>query len=84
MTTFTDMPLGVYWENLELYDEQFVVGRVAITLAGDQLGWMADPYWDEDMQFFDTEGEAKAWLLTMYRMGGANEPIKRRIRATQR
>jgi hypothetical protein len=45
---------------------------------------MADPYWNEDMHFFDTEEEAKAWLVTMYRMGGANEPIKRRIRATQR
>lgn len=78
MTTFTDMPLGVYWEDFELYDETFVVGRVARTLAGASEGWMADPYWNEQMHFFDTQEEAKAWLVAMYKMGGANEPKQRR------
>lgn len=77
-TPFTDMPLGVYWEDCELYDETFVVGRVARTLAGAAEGWMADPYWNEQMHFFDTQEEAKAWLVAMYKMGGANEPKQRR------
>lgn len=81
MTIFTDMELPVHWENNNLYDDMYIVGQVTRTLAGDQLGWMADPYWNEDMHFFNTEEEAKAWLLTMYKMGGANEPrIRRRTR----
>ena len=83
-TPFTDMPTGVHWYENELFDDQHKVGRVTRTLAGVDDGWMADPYWDEQMHFFTTKDEAKAWLVTMYRMGGANEPIKRRIRATQR
>ena len=83
-TPFTDVKLPVHWEHNILYDDMYVVGRVTRTLAGEHLGWVADPYWDEEMQFFETENEAKAWLLAMYKMGGANEPIKRRIRATQR
>jgi hypothetical protein len=77
MTRFTDLPMGIYWEERELYDEQFLLGRVTRTLAGDQLGWMADPFWNEDMHFFDTEEEAKSLLVTMYRMGGRHEPKQR-------
>jgi hypothetical protein len=81
MTTFTDMKLPVHWEDNQLYDDMYVVGQVTRTLAGDQLGWMADPYWNEEMHFFNTEEEAKAWLITMYRMGGQHEPKqKRRVR----
>jgi hypothetical protein len=84
MTTFTDMELPVHWEDHQLYDDMYVVGQVTRTLAGTELGWMADPYWNEDMHFFDTEEEAKAWLLTMYRMGGrinyGNLKGKRRVR----
>jgi hypothetical protein len=84
MTTFDDGELPVHWEDNNLYDDMYIVGRVTRTLAGEELGFMADPYWNEDMHFFNTEEEAKAWLVAMYKMGGANEPIKRRIRATQR
>lgn len=67
---FHDDSLGVHWSNNELYDDNYKVGRVTRTLAGDQLGWMADPYWNEEMQFFATEEEAKSWLLIIYRMEG--------------
>lgn len=83
-TPFTDMQLPVHWDNNKLYDDMYVVGTVTRTLMHELSCWTADPYWDEDMQFFDTEEEAKAWLVAMYKMGGANEPIRRRIRATQR
>lgn len=69
-TPFTDVPTGVHWYEKELFDDQYKVGRVTRTLAGEHLGWVADPYWDEAMQFFATEEEAKAWLVAMYRMGG--------------
>jgi hypothetical protein len=81
MTTFDDVELPVHWENNILYDDMYVVGRVTRTLAGEELGYMADPYWNEEMHFFDTEEEARAWLVAMYKMGGANEPkAKRRVR----
>jgi hypothetical protein len=81
---FTDIELSVHWVDNKLYDDMYVVGTVTRTLAHAQSCWTADPFWDEDMQFFDTEEEAKSWLVVMYKMGGANEPIKRRIRATKR
>ena len=75
------MKLPVHWEDNQLYDDMYVVGRVTRTLAGAQLGWMADPYWNEEMHFFDAEDEAKAWLVTMYRIGGQLESKqKRRVR----
>lgn len=77
-TPFTDMELPVHWDNNKLYDDMYMVGTVTRTLAGDQHGWTADPYWNEDMQFFDTQEEAKAWLVAMYKMGGQNEPKRRR------
>jgi len=76
-TPFTDIPLNVHWHGLELFDEDYRVGRV------DQIWsrWAACPYWNEQEQQFDTQEEAKAWLLAMYKMGGANEPkTKRRVR----
>lgn len=79
-TPFSDMAMPVHWDEGELYDDMYKVGRVARTLAGDQQRWMADPYWNEEMQFFNTEEEAKAWLLAMYKMGGANERPKQRQR----
>lgn len=80
-TPFSDMAMPVHWDENQLYDDMYVVGRVTRTLAGDKHGWMADPYWNEEMRFFTAEEEAKAWLLAMYKMGGANEPKqKRRVR----
>ncbi len=77
MTTFTDMLIGVHWYEKELFDERERVGRVTRTLAGEHLGWVADPYWDEPMQFFDNEDEAKAWLVAMYRMEGSAKDERR-------
>ena len=76
---FIDSSLGIHWYNNELYDDNYKVGRATRTLAGEHLGWVADPYWNEEMHFFATEEEAKAWLLTMYKMGGSayvNEKFK--------
>jgi hypothetical protein len=78
---FQDMAMPVHWDDGELFDDMYKVGRVVRTLAGDQLGWMADPYWNEDQHFFDTEEEAKAWLTAMYKMGDGNgAKLKRRVR----
>lgn len=68
-TPFTDMELPIHWENDQLYDDKYAVGRVVHTLAGEQLGWMADPFWSEDPQFFDLQEEAQAWLVAVYQMG---------------
>lgn len=76
---FRNEPSGIHWVDNELYDDNYKVGRATRTLAGDQLGWVADPYWNEEMHFFATEDEAKAWLLSMYKMGGSayvNEKFK--------
>jgi len=76
---FHDKPQGIHWADNELYDDNYKVGRTTRTLAGEHLGWVADPYWDEEMHFFATEEEAKAWLLSMYKMGGSayvNEKFK--------
>jgi len=77
-TPFTDMELPIHWDDNKLYDDMYMVGTVTRTLMHDQLCFCADPYWNEEMRFFDTEEEAKAWLLAMYRIGGANEPRIRR------
>lgn len=69
MTTFTDIELDVHWYHQQLYDDQYAVGRVTRTLAGEHLGWIADPFWHEDQQLFNTEDEAKAWLVAVYQMG---------------
>lgn len=77
-TPFTDMQLPVHWDNNQLFDDMYAVGRVTRTLMHDQLCWSADPFWNERMHIFDTEEEAKAWLVAMYKMGGANEPKRHR------
>lgn len=77
---FTDVELPVHWDNNKLYDDMYMVGTVTRTLAHDRSCWTAEPYWDEAMQFFDKEEEAKAWLVAMYKMGGKDEPKKQRRR----
>ena len=64
------MTENMQWICNELFDKEERVGRAVRTLAGDNLGWVADPYWGEQIHFFNTEEEAKSWLLTTYRMEG--------------
>lgn len=66
---FPDTALDIHWYHDQLYDDKYAVGRVARTLAGEYLGWLADPFWHEDQQFFNTQDEAKAWLVAVYQMG---------------
>lgn len=73
-TPFTDIPLNVHWHGKDLYDDEYKVASVFQTLGR----WEAIPHWDEQEQEFETEEEAKAWLVAMYKMGGCNEPRKRR------
>jgi hypothetical protein len=74
MTTFTDKPLGIHWEDNSLYDDMYAVGHVVRTLAGNECGWAARPNWDKRFQIFATQEEAKAWMLVMYRMEGNTFP----------
>lgn len=79
-TPFTDISLDLHWYSDTLYDEDYAVGKV-----GRGFGvWEAIPYWNEEEQIFETEEEARAWLVAMYRMGGQGESIRHRVRATQR
>lgn len=55
---------GVHWEGINLYDDEYRVGRVVIDKPSY---WVADPFWVEDVQYFETQTEAKAWLITVYR-----------------
>jgi hypothetical protein len=75
---FQDEPFGVHWDNNGLFHDGYCVGRVVNTLAGKDLCWMAEPYWQEEAHFFDTYEEARSWLVAMYKMGGADEPTTRR------
>ena len=80
-TPFTDIPLNVHWHNSDLYDEDYKVGYVTV-FPREQVGganWQAHPFWNEEPHWFATQEEAKAWLVAMYKMGGANEP-KQRVR----
>jgi len=73
-TPFTDIPLNVHWHGATLYDNDYAVGNI-----GTGFGrYEAFPYWNEEPQYFDTQEEAKAWLVAMYKMGGANEPRRTR------
>lgn len=47
-----------------LMDGDFRVGRIQFLVTG----WQAVPLWYEMSQLFETEEEAKSWLLMMYRM----------------
>lgn len=73
-TPFTDRPLGLHWYGRDLYDDEYRVGRIDVAFAQ----WHACPYWNEEDKEFDTEEEARAWLVAMYKMGGQNEPRKHR------
>lgn len=68
-TPFRDEPLNVHWYNKDLYDNEYKVGVIDHSFGG----WLARPFWNEDEQEFKTEEEARAWLLAMYKMGGAND-----------
>lgn len=78
LNPFEDSSLGVHWDRDLLCDEGYKVGHVLKIPAGDELNWRAEPYWNLEPHFFDTREEAKAWLVAMYKMGGANEPKRRR------
>lgn len=74
-TPFTDIPLNVHWHNDgDLFDNDYAVGHVRQSFGA----WLAMPFWNEQEQYFDTQEEAKAWLVAMYKMGGANEPRRTR------
>lgn len=73
-TPFKDEALDVHWYNKDLYDDEYKVGTVNATFGK----WRAQPYWNEEEQEFNSEEEAKAWLVAMYKMGGANEPKRYR------
>ena len=77
---FKDQKLGVHWYNSDLYDEDYKVGYVTV-FPREQVGganWQAHAFWNEAPQWFATQEEAKAWLLTMYRLGGGNAVRPRR------
>jgi hypothetical protein len=44
--------------------EDYSLGEVSFVVTA----WEAKPYWYEQSQLFKTEEEAKAWLVTMYRL----------------
>ena len=69
---FPDTTLGVHWNvrkyGEELWDEGTLVGVVKPAFCG---GYWVEPYWHSDNAIkdaLDTEEEAKAYLLTIYRM----------------
>ena len=69
---FPDTNLGVHWNvrkyGEELWDEGTLVGVVKPAFGG---GYWVEPYWHSEnaiKETLDTEEEAKAYLLTIYRM----------------
>lgn len=48
----------------KLMDGNYTVGRVEFLVTA----WQARPLWYEMSQLFNSEEEAKSWLLMMYRM----------------
>ena len=69
---FPDTNLGVHWNvrknGEELWDEGTLVGVIKPAFGG---GYWVEPYWHSDNAIkdaLDTEEEAKAYLLTIYRM----------------
>lgn len=77
-TPFKDDPVGVHWMKegaVEvLWDDNYRVAYVA--KAFDT--YRAEPYWAEETHFFKTQEEAKAWLVTMYRLGGKDANYTKR------
>jgi len=61
------MSEAVHWDGISLYDADYQVGQVMII---EKRHWRADPFWAEESYFFETQAEAKAWLVAMYKMGG--------------
>lgn len=78
-TPFKDDPVGVHWEEVGshqhvLWDENYRVGYVAKGFNN----YRAEPYWAEEAHFFETQDEAKAWLVAMYKMGGQDGKYTKR------
>lgn len=68
--TFPDTALGVHWQDKHrdsiLWDDSYQVGRIRPAFGG---GYWVEPYWRKgDNYSIDTEEEAKAYLVTLYRM----------------
>ena len=55
------------WDGISLYDAEYQIGQVMIL---EKRYWRADPFWAEESHFFETQEEAKSWLVAMYRLGG--------------
>lgn len=70
---------GLHWDGISLYDADYQVGQVIII---DKKYWRADPFWAEESHFFDTQIEAKSWLVSMYRLGGGTYVQPRTNRKT--
>lgn len=70
--TFPDSALGMHWVERKygsvLYDDSYQVGRIKPAFGG---GYWVEPYWgkaDCIQESLDTEEEAKAYLVALYRM----------------
>ena len=55
---------NVFKRRTKLMQEDYSLGEVSFVVTA----WEAKPYWYEQSQLFKTEEEAKAWLVTMYRL----------------
>ena len=71
-TVFPDTDLGMHWHERKygsvLYDRSYEVGRVKPAFGG---GYWVEPYWgkaDCIKEALDTEEEAKAYLVALYRL----------------
>ena len=71
-TVFPDTDLGVHWHETKygsvLYDRGYQVGRVRTAFGG---GYWVEPYWGKAnciQESLDTEEEAKAYLVALYRL----------------
>ena len=70
-TVFPDTDLGVHWQEKKeqwiLWDRSYRIGRVRPAFGG---GYWCEPYWGKAdvLDSFDTEEEAKAFLVAIYRL----------------
>lgn len=69
---FPDSALGLHWHEKRNYsvliDDAYQVGRIRPAFGG---GYWVEPYWgkaDCIQESLDTEEEAKAYLVALYRM----------------